>query len=164
MAPRLAELHRVLKSTGTFYLHCDPTMSHYLKIMLDAIFDVRRFRAEIVWKRTTAHSDAKQGRRAPGRVHDVILMYTKSDNATWNNVFTDYDQSYIESHYRFVKVGTERRFRKADVTAAKGGGDTSYEFNGVRPYSGRFWAYSRANLEKSTLRVGCYTPALACQN
>lgn len=148
MAPRLVELHRTLKPTGSLYLHCDPTMSHYLKVLLDAIFGAERFGAEIIWKRTTAHSDSKQGRKAYGRVHDVILHYAKSDMSTWNTVHVDYDQSYIESHYRFVEEGTGRRFRKADLTAAKGGGDTSYEWKGARPYKGRYWAYSRANMQK----------------
>lgn len=148
MTPRLVELHRVLKATGSLYLHCNPTMSHYLKLLLDAIFGVQGFKSEIIWKRTTAHSDSKQGRKAPGHVHDVLLMYTKSDKWTWNATFTSYDQSYIDSHYRFEEEGTGRRFRKADLTAAKGGGDTSYEWKGVRPYSGRFWAYSRANMEQ----------------
>jgi len=148
MAPRLVQLHRVLKPTGSLYLHCDPTMSHFLKVLLDAIFDPRNFRNEIIWKRTTAHSDAKQGRAAYGRVHDVILFYGKSSKTIWNTVYVGYDQSYIDSHYRFVEEGSGRRFRKADVTAAKGGGDTSYEWNGVRPYAGRFWAYSKDNMQK----------------
>ncbi len=73
MAPRLKELHRVLKPTGSLYLHCDPTASHYLKLLLDSIFGPRGFRSEIVWKRTSAHSDTKQGRRQHGRIHDVLL-------------------------------------------------------------------------------------------
>jgi len=148
MAPRLVELHRVLKTSGSMWLHCDPTASHYLKILLDAIYGADRFGAEVIWKRTTAHSDSKQGRALPGRIHDVILLYSKSDKHTWNTVFTPYDESYIESHYRFVEEGTGRRYRKADLTAAKPGGDTSYDWNGVRPYAGRYWAYSKANMEQ----------------
>ncbi len=148
MAPRLVELHRVLKPTGSLYLHCDPTMSHYLKILLDAIFAAEHFGGEVIWKRTTAHSDARQGRKLYGRVHDVLLLYTKSDVWTWNTVHVGYDESYIESHYRFVDEETGRRYRKADLTAAKGGGDTSYEWKGVRPYKGRFWAYSKANMQQ----------------
>ncbi len=80
MAPRLIELHRVLKSTGSFYLHCDPAACHYLKIILDTLFGPANFRNEIVWKRTSSHSDAK--RWSP--VADVILYYTKSSVFTWN--------------------------------------------------------------------------------
>ena len=70
MAPRLVELRRVLKPTGSIYLHCDPTASHYLKILMDAVFGPVNFRTEIVWKRSSAHSDAKQGRKQHGRIHE----------------------------------------------------------------------------------------------
>jgi site-specific DNA-methyltransferase (adenine-specific) len=76
MAPRLVELHRVLKPTGSLYLHCDPTASHYLKVMLDVIFGARNFRNEIVWKRTSAHSERQKVR---SDVHDIILFYTKTE-------------------------------------------------------------------------------------
>ena len=148
MAPRLVELRRVLRPTGSLYLHCDPTASHYLKLLLDAVFGPANFRAEIIWKRTTAHSDSKQGRKLPGRIHDVLLFYSRGDDWTWNTIFTDYDESYVASHYRFEEDGTGRRFRKADLTAAKPGGDTSYDWKGVLPYSGRFWAYSREHMEQ----------------
>jgi len=65
MAPRLMELRRVMKSTASIYLHCDPTASHYLKLLMDAVFGAYSFRTEIVWKRSSAHSDGKQGRRQP---------------------------------------------------------------------------------------------------
>jgi len=91
MAPRLVELRRVLKSTGSIYLHCDPTASHYLKILLDAVFDTRNFRTEIVWKRSSAHSDTKQGRKQHGRIHDNIYFFSKSDNLTWNPIYVPYD-------------------------------------------------------------------------
>ena len=73
MAPRLVELHRVLEPTGSLYLYCDPTASHYLKILLDAVFGKQNFRNELVWKRTSAHSDVSQGARHMGRIHDTIL-------------------------------------------------------------------------------------------
>ena len=148
MAPRLVELHRVLKPTGTLYLHCDPTMSHYLKVILDSIFGAEHFVNEVVWKRSAAHSDAKQGAMHMGRVHDTLLFYTKSNSHTFNVQTVGYDQSYIESHYRFIEEGTGRRYRKGDLTAAKPGGDTSYEWRGVYPYQGRYWAYSRAKMEE----------------
>ncbi len=76
MAARLIEVHRVLKPNGSMYLHCDPTASHYLKIVLDAIFGPRNYRNEVSWRRTTAHNDAKQGRKQYGNVRDVIFFYT----------------------------------------------------------------------------------------
>ncbi len=148
MTVRLIELHRVLKSTGSLYLHCDPTASHYLKIILDAIFGPTQFRSEVIWKRTTAHSDTKQGRAQHGRIHDVILFYSKGPSWTWNPIFMPYEDSYLESHYSNIEPGTGRRFRKGDLTAAKPGGDTSYEWKGVLPYKGRYWAYSKANMEQ----------------
>ena len=84
MTVRLLELHRVLKPTGSLYLHCDPTASHYLKIVLDAVFGIRNFRSEIPWKRSSAHSDSKQGRKLHGHIHDVIFVYTQSEEWTWN--------------------------------------------------------------------------------
>ena len=82
MAVRLLELHRVLQPTGSIYLHCDPTASHYLKILMDAIFGVRNYLNEITWKRTAAHSDAKQGRKGFGNVNDILLLYTKSSESS----------------------------------------------------------------------------------
>ena len=79
MARRLLELRRVLKPTGSLYLHCDPVASHYLKIVLDNVFGKTRFGSEISWKRSSAHNDAKQRRKLPGNVWDVILFYTKSE-------------------------------------------------------------------------------------
>src|SRR5580658_10139437 len=102
MAIRLLELHRVLKSTGSLFLHCDPTASHYLKILLDAIFGPEKFRNEIAWKRSSSHADTKQGMRRCGRIHDILLFYTKRDDYTWSPVFTPYDETYLEGSYKFV--------------------------------------------------------------
>jgi DNA modification methylase len=147
MAPRLVEIRRVLKPTGSMYLHCDSAASHYLKMLMDAIFSPQNFRAENVWKRSSAHSDTKQGMNQPGRIHDILLFYTKSDEWTWNSLFVPYDTEYIETHYRFVEEGTGRRYRKDNLTANKPGGDTSYEWKGVRPYKGRYWAYSKDKMK-----------------
>jgi len=152
MAPRLVELRRALKPTGSIYLHCDPTASHYLKMLMDAIFGPSNFRTEISWKRSSAHSDAKQGRKQPGNIRDIILFYTKSNNWTWNwdpeFGYTKYDEEYIRKSYRFIEPGTGRRFQPVDLTAAKPGGDTSYEWKGYKLKSGRYWAYSKENMAK----------------
>lgn len=111
MAARLVELHRVLRPTGSLYLHCDPTASHYLKVLLDAIFGPERFINEILWKRSSAHSDSKQGARHYGRVHDTILFYSKSESRTFNVQYAGYDQAYIDRDYRRVEENTGRRFR-----------------------------------------------------
>ena len=177
MAPRLKELRRALKTSGSLYLHCDPTSSHYLKLLLDAVFGPTMFRGEIVWKRTGAHSDTKQGSKQPGRIHDVLLFYTKGSEWTWNEVYTPYADSYVGRDYRLVEEGTGRRFRRDNLTAARPGGDTRYDwrvkkhasvrerwvadlddeyldpvagwqYQGVRPYKGRYWAYSMANMRQ----------------
>src|SRR3990172_11194802 len=97
MAVRLVELHRVLKPTGSLYLHCDPTASHYLKLLLDAIFGPERFLAEITWKRSGTHSDAK--RWSP--VADIVLHFAKGDSPTWNPVYHPLATDYVEDKYRF---------------------------------------------------------------
>ena len=147
MTARLIELHRVLKPTGSLYLHCDPTASHYLKLVLDQVFGPVNFKNEIVWKRTTAHGDARQGSRHFGRVHDVVLRYTKTDKFIWNQQYTPYDQEYIDTYYKYIDE-QGRRYWKDNLTAAKPGGDTRYEWKGKVPPPDRYWAYSRANMER----------------
>ena len=117
MAQRLAELHRVLKPMGSIYLHCDPTASHYLKLLMDGVFGPENYRTEITWKRTSAHSDGKQGRKQHGRIHDTLLFYSKSDELTWNKLYTPYDQTYIDNFYRHTEPDTGRQYRLSDITA-----------------------------------------------
>ena len=135
MAIRLKELHRVLKPTGSLYLHCDPTASHYLKILLDTIFGVN-FRSEIIWKRTSSHNSAKRW----GPIHDVILFYSKTDTFCWNRVSQPYDERYVETFYRYQDG--EGRFRVGDLTGAGiRNGDSGKEWRGVNPTNvGRHWA------------------------
>src|SRR5258707_4234401 len=104
MAPRLVELHRVLKPTGSLYLHCDRTMSHYLKILLDAVFDPRYFQNEISWKRFSAKNDPVRF----GRSHDVILFYTKGKSFTWNTEYGPFEADYVAENYRYTEEGTGR--------------------------------------------------------
>src|ERR1017187_6580065 len=111
MAVRLLELRRVLKTAGSLYLHCDPTASHYLKLILDAVFGVKRYVNEIIWQRTSAHGNAT---RKYAAVHDTLLFYSKSDGATWSQSFTPYSEAYIAEH--FVHTDSDgRRFRRTDL-------------------------------------------------
>jgi DNA modification methylase len=144
MANRLLELHRVLKSTGSLYLHCDPTASHYLKIVLDGVFGKERFINEVVWKRSDAHSDSKQGARHFGRIHDVLLFYAKTDDYQFNPQYTPLPQSTVENWYRNVEPETGRRYNKADTSGPGGAakGNAYYEWNGVT----RYWRYTREKL------------------
>jgi adenine specific DNA methylase Mod len=133
MAPRLVELRRVLKETGSIYLHCDPTASHYLKLLMDAVFGPQNFGSEIIWKRSSAHSDGKQGRKQYGHIHDVIFFYTKGIDCTWNRVYTKYDEKYLNDFYKHVEEETGRRYRLGDLTGPGGAtkGNPSYEIMGV---------------------------------
>lgn len=148
MAPRLVELRRTLKETGSIYLHCDPTASHYLKLLLDAVFNPQNFKAEIIWKRSDAHSDAKQGAKKYGSIHDTIFYYTKSQNFIWNVIYNPLPESTIEKWYRHIDKNSGRRFNMADLTAARPGGDTSYKWKGFKPPPGRYWAYSKENMKQ----------------
>jgi DNA modification methylase len=144
MAQRIAQLHRVLKGTGTMYLHCDPTASHYLKTRTDTIFGGRRFLNEIAWKRFSSKNDPNRF----GRTHDLILVYTKSPRYTWNVQYGPFEDDYVDANYRYVEKDTGRRYRLSDLTANKPGGDTDYEWHGAKPYKGRHWAYSRAKMDQ----------------
>ena len=148
MRPRCVELHRVLKKTGSFYFHCDWHASHYVKVMLDQIFGENQFQNEIIWKRSSAHSDTKQGMKRCGRICDYIFFYSKGKTWTWNTEYQPYDEAYVNTFYRHIEEGTGRRYRLSDLTAAKPGGDTLYEWKGVKPYKGRYWAYTREKMQK----------------
>ncbi len=145
MAVRLIELHRVLKPTGSLYLHCDPSASHYLKSILDAIFGVKNFVNEIVWKRTGAHSDAKQGSVHFGRVHDTIFFYTKTNEVKWHPLWRAHDEAYVRSHYSNVDEDG-RQFQWDNLTGPGGAakGNPFYEVLGVEG----FWRYSRERMAK----------------
>ncbi len=125
MAVRLIELHRVLRPTGSLYLHCDPTASHYLKIILDSIFGVDQFRNEIVWKRFNFHADAQRF----GKVTDRILFYTKTDNFTFHRLNIPFSDAYIEDKFCYTDPDG-RRFRLSDLNPPGGRGPV-YEFHGV---------------------------------
>jgi adenine specific DNA methylase Mod len=144
MAVRLLELYRVLKSTGSLYLHCDPTASHYLKVLLDAIFGAECFQNEIIWKRSHAHSDGRQGAKHFGRVSDTILFYVKSEGSPFTVQFTPYDQSYVERDYRRLDADG-RRYRLDNIQGPGGAakGNPFYEVMGVS----RHWRYSKEKME-----------------
>lgn len=113
MAPRLVELCRVLKPTGSIYLHCDPAASHYLKMLLDSVFRQQDFLNEVIWRRTGTHSSAHRW----GPVHDVILFYAKvAGQQVWNRLYAPLSEKHLESHYR--KVDAEgRRYEHGELTA-----------------------------------------------
>ncbi len=140
MAVRLIELHRVLKPTGSLYLHCDPTASHYLKILLDAVFGPEQFGNEIIWQRTNAKSLAFT---RFARNHDTILRFTRSDHWIWNAQYTEHDKKYIEGFYRH-KDRDGRIYRLSDLTNPnKNRPNLTYEFMGVT----RVWRWTKSRME-----------------
>jgi DNA modification methylase len=145
MAPRLVELHRVLKPTGSLYLHCDPTASHSLKLLLDAIFGPANFLNEIIWKRTSAHSSAKRY----GPVHDVILFYSKTPEYYWNPLFLPYDEDYIETFFDQADPDG-RRWKRTDLTGAGiRHGETGLPWRGIDVTAkGRHWSVPPSELDK----------------
>ena len=102
MAVRLMEMHRVMKETASVYLHCDPTASHYLKMLMDAVFGSGLFLNEMTWKRSSAHSDTRQGMRRAGKIRDVLLVYTKSADYVWNPQYMPYTDDYLLAEYRHI--------------------------------------------------------------
>lgn len=146
MEDKLRECERVLKKDASIYLHCDWHASHYLKVQMDKIFGANNFKSEIVWRRQTAHSDTKQGVKNYGHIHDTVLFYARG-NYTWVSQFLPYDQDYVETFYKH-KDPDGRRFTTSDLTGSKPGGDVLYSWHGKKPYKGRFWAYSKENMEK----------------
>jgi len=146
MAARLVELHRVLKPTGSLYLHCDPTASHYLKVIADTVFGPSGFRNEIVWRRYGTHNDAGQGSKHYGRVHDILLFYTKGVSPTWNQVYTPLDPTYVAETYRSIEPETGRRFTTTPLTGPGGAakGNPVFDWKGHT----RAWRYSRDTMER----------------
>lgn len=156
MAARLVELHRVLRPTGSLYLHCDPTASHYLKIVLDTIFGPHSFLSEIVWKRTSAHSSAKR----PGPVHDIILLYAKTVNYTWSPVFQPYSQEYLDTFFDHIDPDG-RRWKRTDLTGAGiRRGETGQVWRGIDVTAkGRHWAWPPSDLERFDAEGKIHWPA-----
>jgi DNA modification methylase len=154
MAPRLVELRRVLKPTGSIYLHCDPTASHYLKLILDATFGPDRFLSEVIWKRQSAHSSAKRY----GPVHDVILVFTKGTEYIWVPQFQPHGDAYLASHYG--QSDEQGAFTLSDLTAAGvRHGSSGEKWHGFDPASkGNHWKFTIENLDKLNAEGRIYWP------
>lgn len=137
MSPRLVELRRVMKPTGSIYLHCDPAASHYLKMLMDAVFGPQHFINEIIWKRTNAKGLAFT--RFAGN-HDTILRYSCREKWTWNPIYTEHDPEYLRKFYRHVEPSTGRRYRLADLTNPnKNRPNLTYELLGIT----RVWRWTK---------------------
>jgi DNA modification methylase len=140
MRPRCVELARVLKRTGSFYYHCDDHASHYVKVMLDQIFGENNFINEIIWKRTTARSDAKRW----NQLHDTLFLYSGGGDYTWNPQFEEYSDDYLETKYRYQEPDG-RRYRLGDITSPNPRPNMMYDWKGfASPEKG--WRYSRETM------------------
>lgn len=167
MTYRLFEMRRILKPTGSIFLHCDASASHYIKVMMDSIFGPNNFRDEIVWKRQSAHSDAKT--KFPV-VNDSILFYAKSKQTPFYPQFGEHDPEYIDKFYRFDDHDGRGRFRLGDMSAPKGGGMSAinkktgkpngwYVYKGYQPpVSG--WRYSPETMERLESEARIHFPTL----
>ena len=152
MAPRLYHLHRVLKPTGSLYLHCDPTASHYLKTILDCIFGVKNFKNEVIWQRITSKGNVQ---RKFGAVHDTILYYAKQRGTeVWNQQYSALREEYTNTFYRHTDIdpitGEERKYSLGDLTASmqRASKGQIYEWKGVTPPPSRCWVYAKDKMDK----------------
>jgi len=145
MTVRLVELHRVLRPSGSLYLHCDPTASHYLKILLDMIFGVENFLNEVCWERFNFHADAKRW----GRLHDVLLMYSKEHGSfLFNTQRKEYDEKYIASHFKKDETG---KMYTLDNPVANGQGPARAFFGtNLEPSPGTHWRFSQERIDSMT--------------
>ena len=140
MGLRMLEMRLILKETGSIYLHCDPTASHYLKLLMDAVFGINNFRNEVIWKRTSAHNDP--GRF--GRIHDTLFYYVKGEGATWNMEYEAHDPNYIAKKYRYRDA--RGQYRISDLMGAgTTHGESGEAWRDVDPTDiGRHWAAPRS--------------------
>lgn len=148
MANRLLELHKVLKPTGSLYLHCDPTASHYLKIVLDTVFGATNFRNEIIWQRINAKGNVQ---RKFGSVHDVILAYAKNlGNEFWNQQYRPLGDQYVKDMYRYVEKGTGRKYRLDNLSApaSRASKGQQYEWKGYKLGPTRVWTYAKEKMQE----------------
>jgi site-specific DNA-methyltransferase (adenine-specific) len=144
MRPRCVELARVLKRTGSFYFHCDWHACHYVKVMLDQIFGEDSFVNEVIWKRSTAHSDARQGSQHFGRIHDTLFLYAKSSEYTWNHLYKPLSEEYIKSHYRHSDANGPYMWDNLTGPGGAAKGNPYYEVLGVKGY----WRYKQERMNQ----------------
>ena len=159
MYERLILLSELLADDGSIYLHCDTRRSHLLRCLLDEVMGASSFVSEVIWQSADAQSSANRY----GPIHNTIFYYTRPGSHVWNSVRTPLSKSTADAWYTSEEVvqedmvnklgvglpkGTVRRYNMSDLTARKPGGDTEYEWHGVRPPVGRYWAYSKANMDE----------------
>ena len=149
MAQRMVEMHRVLKDAGSIYLHCDPTASHYLKLLMDSVFGTANYRNEITWQRTESHNTAERY----GNVADIILFYSKTENYLWKggyHVYADTGDKFSEKQLKRYRPDSDGRlYRLDDLTAPRPNSDSGkFEWRGTMPGASRGWGYRVEQLEE----------------
>ena len=143
---RVEMMHRLLKKTGSIFLHCDDHANAYIRVdILDKKFGLKNFRSVITWKRNSAHNDAKQGRKALGNISDTVYYYTKGGKHTFNQLYTPYTDTYVSDFYKYIDEDG-RRYRLDNLTGPGGAskGNPEYEVMGIT----RHWRYSYAKMQK----------------
>lgn len=143
---RLILLRDLMHNEGTIYLHMGWNISHHVRLAMDEVFGRKNFLNQIIWRRQTAHSDIGQGSEHLGRIHDVVLLYSKSEHFTWNMQYQPYSKEYEDGFYKHIEPNSGRRYRLSDATAPGGAGkgNPRYEFLGVT----RFWRFKRERMEQ----------------
>ncbi len=148
MALRILYMHKLLKDTGSFYLHCDPNMSHYLKLVCDMVFGEKNFRNEITWQRTRS---AKKQSNAFGRIADIILFYSKSEAFYFNKQYTPLRPEYIQSHYRNVDVSSGRKYMLDNFSQEGKGEPRKFGDKVLAPPNGKHWIWSQEKIDEGML-------------
>ena len=144
---RLVLMRDLLAEDGSIYVHCDWRVNALMRLVLDEIFVSEQFINQLCWRRTTAHGDAKQGAKRYDIVDDTILFVAKSvTRKLWNTQYVPFSDEQIAQQYNKAD-DNGRKYRLVTPTAAKPGGDTSYEWRGVTPPKGRYWAYTREKMQ-----------------
>jgi site-specific DNA-methyltransferase (adenine-specific) len=156
MANRLLELHRVLKPTGSLYLHCDPTASHYLKVVMDGVFSQANYQNEIIWKRTTTHSDSKTW----SRVADTLFFYTKTSSFIWNVPRDQHSEEYLEAKYRYDDNDGRGLYTLDNMTSPNPRPNMMYEWKGFA-FPEKGWRYSRETMTRLDHEGRIWYPRLA---
>lgn len=152
MAVRLVELHRVLRSNGSLCLHCDPTASHYLKLLLDGVFGIEYFTNELIWQRSTPKGLAFT--RFPSN-HDVIFFYRKGSQYCWNTQYQHHRQDYIDKYYSMIDPATNRRFQATSLlNPNKDRPNLTYEFHGYT----RVWRWTKPRMLQAEAEGRIYFP------
>lgn len=162
MAPRLVELRRVLQPTGSLYLHCDPTMSHYLKVLLDAIFGPENFRNDIIWKRKAGRGETQNAAVKFGVTNDNVLFYARSAATPFVRQYRPSNADYVASKFTHVEPGTGRRYRLDNLTSPSYRPNLVYDYEGYSPPP-KGWAVGRERMEEMHAQDRLYLPAKKTQ-